>query len=108
MDMLSLVVHEGKTLINDVRHGVAFLGAYVLPYRTYTSRSTLERMDAKLNVLEKEDDSRHLFCALNSYCGVLSHGNNYHVRKMMLIDRHRFSTQGTFDGAIRHFLLGKL
>ena len=102
-DTLALTVHEGKILINDVRRGVEFLGAYVLPYRTYVSRTTLERMDAKLAVLEEEKDFRHLTCALNSYCGVLGHGSNFKARERMLLGRHHFTDYGCFDWEVRHY-----
>ena len=87
---LGLEVHEGKTEIKDVVKGVEFLGAFLLPYRIYISRNTLTRMDAKLSALELENDAEHVRKALNSYCGVLSHWQNHHVRRVMLLRRHRF------------------
>lgn len=100
---LDLKIHEGKTLIQPVKKGVEYLGAFLLPYRTYTSRATLERMDAKLYALETEGHTVHVGNALNSYCGVLSHWNNFNVRKMMLLKRHQFTRWGMFDYEVRHF-----
>ena len=100
---LGLVVHKGKTEIRPVVKGVEFLGAFVLPYRTYLSRVTLQRMDRKLNMLEMEVDCDHVHKALNSYCGILSHWNNYNVRKMMLLKRHDFTRCGSFDYGLRHY-----
>ena len=102
-DSLGLAVHDGKTEIRSVNDGIEFLGAFVLPYRTYLSRATLQRMDEKLFALETEGRTVHEGNALNSYCGVLSHWNNYNVRRMMLLKRHQFTRWGMFDYDLRHF-----
>ena len=101
---LDLKIHEGKTLICHVENGVEYLGTFLLPYRTYISRATLERMDAKLYALELENDRNHVCNALNSYCGVLSHWNNFNVRQMLLLKRHRFTRWGMFDFDVRHYV----
>ena len=100
---LGLTIHEGKTVIRNVEKGVEFLGAFVLPYRIYTSRTTLARMDTKLALLETSGDPVYRVCALNSYCGVLTHGNNFHLRQKMLLQRHHFTDYGLFDVDVRHF-----
>lgn len=102
-EVLGLSVHDGKTRIIDVRKGIDFLGGFVLPYRIYVNRSTLERMDAKLFVLEDCGESQHVEKSLNSYCGVLSHWNNYNIRKKRLLIRHKFTQYGMFDYNLRHF-----
>lgn len=100
---LGLKIHEGKTQIIPINKGVEYLGAFVLPYRTYLSRSTLERMDAKLYALENEGKTIHVGNALNSYCGVLSHWQGYNTRKIMLLQRHHFTKNVFFDYDLRHF-----
>ena len=100
---LGLVVHDGKTEIRLVSEGIEFLGAFVLPYRTYLSRATLGRMDQKLYALEVEADPVHVFNALNSYCGVLSHWQSYNARQVMLLKRHSFTRYGFFDYGLRHY-----
>jgi len=100
---LGLSVHEGKTIIRSVNDGIEYLGAFVLPYRIYLSRSTLERMDLKLFELESEGKPTHIADALNSYCGVLSHWNNFNVRQRMLLKRHHFTQLGMFDYGLRHY-----
>ncbi len=102
-DRLGLVIHDGKTEIRLVTQGVEFLGAFVLPYRTYLSRAMLERMDAKLFALEMEGGTTHMGNALNSYCGVLLHWNNFNVRQTMLLQRHHFTRWGMFDYGLRHY-----
>lgn len=101
---LGLAVHRGKTAITKVEKGVEFLGAFLLPHRVYSSRGVLERMDAKLDVLERDPSPGHVAKALNSYCGVLSHWNDFRVRKLMLQRRHDFGGYGFFDrGLLRFF-----
>ena len=102
-DKLGLAIHEGKTQIINIRKGVDFLGGYLLPYRIYTDRSTLERMDNKLFALETCGDWQHVEKSLNSYCGVLSHWQNYNTRRKMLLIRHKFTDYGMFDYEVRHF-----
>ena len=104
LNHLGLRVHEGKTTILDVKKGVEFLGAYVLPYRTYLSRNTLERIDKKLSDLENDKNDTSINNALNSYCGVMSHWQNYNVRKMMLLDRHQFTRHGFFSFDVNRFV----
>ena len=103
-DSLGLTVHEGKTEVRSVNDGIEFLGAFVLPYRTYLSRAMLGRMDEKLFALEAEADPVHTVNALNSYCGVLSHWQSFNTRRVMLLKRHNFVRYGgIFDYDIRHF-----
>ena len=100
---LGLSIHEGKTEIRPVNQGVEFLGAFLLPYRTYSSRFSLQRMDDKLFALEAEGRTVHVGNALNSYCGVLSHWNNFNIRQTMLLKRHHFTQWGMFDYGLRHY-----
>lgn len=102
-ERLGLTLHEGKTRIIDVRIGVEFLGAFVLPYRIYINRDTLMRMDRKLFALESGGDWEHIANSLNSYCGILSHWQNYNTRKEMLLHCHDFTSYGMFDYEVRHF-----
>ena len=73
---LGLSFHEGKLRVTSAWHGTEFLGAWLKPYRIYASRSTVGRMRRKVAMLAHRDRSLW-FSALNSYCGVLSHWNNY-------------------------------
>ena len=103
LSKLGLRIHEGKTQIIPINKGVEYLGGFVLPYRIYVSRTTLKRMDEKLYMHEYECNTCHINNALNSYCGVLSHWENYNVRRKMLLKRHCFTKYGMFDYDVRHF-----
>ena len=89
-----------RTFIEDSYSCIKGRGTH---YGIYISRATLERMDAKLYALESENDRNHICNALNSYCGVLSHWNNFNVRQMMLLKRHQFTRWGMFDYGLRHY-----
>ena len=60
-------------------------------------------MDDKLFALEAEGRTAHVGNALNSYCGVLSHWNNFNIRQVMLLKRHHFTQWGMFDYGLWHY-----
>lgn len=92
---LHLELHMGKTRIYDVRRGVEFLGAYVLPYRTYISNESLERMIKqirKMKTTHKDD----VYRSVNSWLGVLSHYNSFNIRCELFFNE-RFLSISTFN-----------
>ena len=101
-ERLGLAFHDGKLKVTSVWHGVEFLGAWLKPHRIYVSQSCFGRISRKLDALELENPEKW-YASLNSYCGLLSHGNNYNVRQMMLLKRHQFTGCGMFDYGLRHF-----
>lgn len=101
-ERLGLSFHEGKLKVASAWHGVEFLGTWLKPHRIYVSRNCVGRINRKLDVLERENLEKW-YAVLNSYCGILSHWNNFNVRQMMLLKRHRFSQWGMFDFDVRHY-----
>lgn len=93
---LGLEFHDGKLRVNSVWHGAEFLGAWLKPHRVYASRSTVGRMRRKLQVLAHSDQSAW-FASLNSYCGVLSHWNNYRLRRRVLTAEAAFMRRGIYN-----------
>ena len=101
---LGLDFHDGKLEIVSVWHGVEFVGAYVKPFRRYASRSCVGRMRQKLKLLAQSVCEKWVN-SLNSFCGVLSHGNNYRLRRRLFLDENpAFSRYGYFDAGIHKFL----
>ena len=97
-DRLCLDLHMGKTKVFDVRRGVEFLGAYVLPYRTYISNASLQRMVRQVDNL-KTTNPESVCRSVNSWLGVLSHYDSFRLRcEMFMIPR--FMGIGTFDGGM--------
>lgn len=101
-ERLGLVFHDGKLAVTSVWHGVEFLGAWLKPHRIYASRNCVGRIGRKLDVLALEQP-QEWHAALNSYCGLLSHWNNYNIRRKLLIEHHRFTQRGMFDYGLRHY-----
>ena len=101
-ERLGLAFHDGKLQITSVWYGVEFLGVWLKPHRIYASRNCVGRIGRKLDALALEQPEKW-YAPLNSYCGLLSHWNNYNVRRKLLIERHRFTDYGMFDYGLRHY-----
>lgn len=93
---LSLSFHDGKMKITSVWHGVEFLGAWLKPHRIYTSREAVVRIRAKMRLLAKSGNVEKWHSSLNSYCGVLSHWNNFKLRRLLLNENPEFGEYGMF------------
>ena len=92
---LSLSFHDGKMKITSVWHGAEFLGAWLKPHRIYSSRDTVVRMRRKLRILARSSREKW-YASLNSYCGVMSHWNNFNLRKKLLTENLEFGKYGMF------------
>ena len=98
-DNLGLELNWDKIHIVDVKHGVEFLGAYIKPFRTYISSSSLDRMKVKLNSYCKVNKmgARGLQSSVNSFLGVLSHYDSYCMRRVMFGYHSVLQLWGRFD-----------
>ena len=92
---LCLDLHMGKTRIYNVRKGVDFLGAYILPYRTYISNESLNRMIEHIRILDTKNRNATIR-SVNSWLGVLSHYNSFNIRCELFFNK-RFLSISTFD-----------
>ena len=79
-ERLSLEVSQNKTVVRDVRQGVAFLGAFLKPRRRYVSNAALRRMERKVPHIADGRTPWRLCSSLNSFLGLLSHYRCYHER----------------------------
>jgi retron-type reverse transcriptase len=104
-DRLHLELHMGKTQVLYVRRGVEFLGAYILPYRTYISNESLmrmmEQMECTWNVSKES-----IYHSVNSWLGVLGHYDSFNIRCELFM-KTRFLRYGTFDRDMTTFTLSK-
>ncbi len=98
-DRLELMINDGKTKIVSVWEGVEFLGAYVKPYRQYASKQMVDRIRLKLRKLDLKDKVK-LEVSLNSFCGLLSHGRNYNLRKKLFLLENSFPDKVVFDDSL--------
>lgn len=109
---LGLVLHEGKTHIVPTRCGVEFLGAFILPDRTYVAGKTLRRITPKILALEQkvkhmprnEVDVDHLRCSLSSFGGVLGHYDSYCIRLRLFSQLPTVCRYGAFDYNLLKFV----
>lgn len=95
---LCLDLHMGKTLVTDVRQGVEFLGAFILPHRTYISRRSLERMETGVENIDTTD-AEATYRSVNSYLGVLGHYSSYNIRRRLFL-QERLLHISTFNNNI--------
>jgi len=100
---LGLDLHMGKVRICRASQGVEFLGAYVKPFRIYTSNATLERI--RQNLSEMDFTDREAVCrTVNSYLGIMSKTASYNLRRRLFF-RQEFLRIGSFDNRMTKFTL---
>ena len=104
-DRLHLELHMGKTQVLNVRRGVKFLGAYILPYRTYISNESLRRMMEQMEGMGNVS-KESMYHSVNSWLGVLSHYNSFNIRCELFMNT-RFLRYGSFDCDMTTFILGE-
>ena len=80
-EKLLLDINDGKTKIINVKQGVEFLGAFIKPYRSYISNSTLKRIKKKLLQLQNNGTNKDPTNSINSYLGILRHYSSFNLRK---------------------------
>lgn len=100
-DVLYLEINTDKLKIENAYYGVEFLGAYLKPFRTYISHSTLIRIKRKI-MTRKYENVQSLNCSVNSFLGVFSHYDSYRLRRVLFGNCSNFNLYGTFS---RDFLL---
>lgn len=89
MENLGLQVHPDKSRIIDVREGVPFIGAMIMPHRTYCSSRTYNKIKEtsyQLDQVCRENDERvvleKVLSKINSYLGYLKY-----LREFKLMQR---------------------
>lgn len=93
---LGLKLNPDKTRIYDASQGVEFLGAYIRPFRTYISNSSLMRIKRKIRLLPKESAVKTQSSA-NSLLGVMSHYDCYRIRRVLFGYRSGMNAYGRFS-----------
>ena len=106
-DELGLHLHPHKMRIVSEWEGVEFLGAFVKPYSCYISASSLHRMRNKVKNLRKTA-TRHLEASVNSYLGVLSHYDSFHLRSLMFAHHPLLQKNGHFNFSVLKYRLESL
>lgn len=87
---LGLKLHPKKVYLQEVSHGVSYLGVFIKPYRSYVGRRIQKNMQEcfyrihKQGQIETTDRMKqnHL-ASINSYLGICQHYNSYHLRQKL-------------------------
>lgn len=91
-DELSLELHPKKISLQHYSHGVPFLGAFILPGRTYVGKrtkgnwfSSIQRHNGVVaDHVPDRQETRQFVASMNSYLGVLSHFKTHRLRREMV------------------------
>ena len=98
-----LTVHPLKIYMQDVRHGVTFLGVHVKPYRNYVKKRTLGQIRNNLRIADhqlakldrtKEPDARKIDdmrSRFNSYFGYMGQFKTHGIRRQIWRESTGFS-----------------
>ena len=101
---LLLDIHDGKTKITNVKHGVEFLGAFIKPYRTYISNKTLKRIKNKLFKMQNDGIKSDPTFSINSYLGILKHYSSFKLRKELFQKITVLYEYGVFNKTYTKFI----
>lgn len=83
---LGLDLHLGKLRISEVHKGIEFLGVFIKPYRIYTSRKTLSRIEQKLDLLDFKKPQK-VIRSVNSYLGIFQHTASFNIRRKLFLKK---------------------
>ena len=98
---LGLDLHLGKVQLSLAQRGVSFLGAYVLPHRTYIDNKALLRSVQGIAEIDTRN-ALHTYLSINSYLGVMNHHATYNLRRQLFLKK-QFLRMATFDNNIETF-----
>ena len=87
----------------NVKYGVEFLGAFIKPYRTYISNSTLNRVNKNLSDINSKDDIV-IYRIINSYLGILGHYSSYKLRSSIFLHKRKLYNIGYFSKDLSKFI----
>ncbi|MGM9767473.1 MAG: reverse transcriptase domain-containing protein [Candidatus Cryptobacteroides sp.] len=101
---LHLQLHENKVYIQEVKHGVKFVGTVIKPGRKYLSNTTWGKFRELMDEFEELCKSicsggpdveklyrlEELLCSVNSYLGFAAHNNSYSILYKQFSKMHYF------------------
>lgn len=91
-----LMLHPNKIYLQHYTKGVAFIGAFIKPYRTYilnrTKGSFYQAVYEQNKLIEqlqepKPEEVKKFVCCMNSYLGLTRHYATYNIRKEMVFEK---------------------
>lgn len=84
---LRITLHPDKFYFQHYTKGVKFIGAVIMPGRSYSGSRTIGNLHSaiwKLNKCHTRIQIEHAVQSVNSYLGQLRHFNAYHIRRREL------------------------
>jgi RNA-directed DNA polymerase len=94
---LCLTLHPKKIYLQEVKHGVPFLGTYIKPGRTYVgnriksgfyesiqAQNIVIRAICRNNSTPSEENFEQFISTMNSYLGLMRHFSTFRLRERML------------------------
>ena len=103
-EKLYLEIQKRKTHIINIKQGVEFLGAFIKPYRTYVSNSSIKRMNRNMRLFQVYDTDKNVSYMVNSYIGAFSHYKSNKIKKKMMDKTSRLKYYGNFLGYYSKFV----
>lgn len=87
-DKLLINIHPDKLYLQEITHGIKFIGADILPNRMYCGNRTIGQFYNKLYSKYKHFDIKLLdnfISSVNSYLGYMCHYSTYNMRKEIML-----------------------
>ena len=94
---LCLTLHPKKIYLQEVKHGVPFLGTYIKPGRTYVgnriksgfyesiqAQNIVIKAICRNNSTPSEENFEQFISTMNSYLGLMRHFSTFRLRERML------------------------
>ena len=112
-EQLLINLHPKKIYIQPAKNGVLFVGAMILPGRTYISNRTRGKMYDCIRKYNKIAEDGRAFenlekfvQSMNSYLGMMVHFNSYKIRKRVMYMIHKeWWKYIMLDGKFRKFII---
>lgn len=105
---LGLTLHPHKVFVQNSRHGFAFLGAFIKPYRRYIRHKTRQRICKRLRGMNRylsryhsnlcRDELQYIVSIVNSYLGHMQHMSCYRFKGLLIERNGSFVHIGRFQG----------
>lgn len=94
--ILGLSLNKHKVRVCNAYYGVEFLGAYIKPFRTYISSSSLKRIRCRFKNMSVHD-TQNIQSVVNSCLGVMSHYRSFCIRRVLCGTSYNIMRHGIFS-----------
>jgi RNA-directed DNA polymerase len=99
---LNLILHPNKIYLQHFKNGVAFLGAFIKPYRICPNKRIKGNFYKTQNY---QQNFYKFFTKVNSYLGLMSKFDSYKLRKKILFSKNNFGDNYAVNYKITKIIL---